>query len=86
MTFIELEPGSVETTIVHAVTGEERVLRSAYAVGCDGARSQVRESLGIGQEGAVKAGCMELPPGPAYSAPATPPNLIRPAGSCNSGS
>lgn len=50
----------VETTIVHANTGERRVLRSAYAVGCDGARSQVRASLGIEQEGAEEVATFAL--------------------------
>jgi len=41
----------VETTIAHAELGDHRVLRSAYVVGCDGARSRVRESLGVTQDG-----------------------------------
>jgi len=42
---------AVQTTIVHGETGEQLVLRSAYMVGCDGAHSRVRRSLGVEQEG-----------------------------------
>lgn len=50
----------VHTAIVHAQTGEHRVLRSAYVVGCDGAHSQVRRSLGIEQEGAEGVASLAL--------------------------
>jgi FAD-dependent monooxygenase len=48
---VSQDAAGVHTAIVHRETGEEHVLRCAYAVGCDGAHSQVRRSLGIGQEG-----------------------------------
>lgn len=41
----------VTTTLGHADTGESQTVLSSYVVGCDGARSQVRECAGITQEG-----------------------------------
>jgi 2-polyprenyl-6-methoxyphenol hydroxylase-like FAD-dependent oxidoreductase len=35
----------------HAETGERETISASYVVGCDGSKSQVRESLGIRQEG-----------------------------------
>jgi 2-polyprenyl-6-methoxyphenol hydroxylase-like FAD-dependent oxidoreductase len=57
---VEQDPDVVSTMIVHGDTGEECVLRSAYVVGCDGARSQVRASLGIEQEGAEAVAALAL--------------------------
>jgi FAD-dependent monooxygenase len=50
----------VRTTIAHGETGDELVLYSAYVVGCDGAHSQVRRSLGIKQEGAEAVAAMAM--------------------------
>ncbi|KAL5093506.1 hypothetical protein Trisim1_010237 [Trichoderma cf. simile WF8] len=41
----------VEVTAIDAKTGEETTFHSRYAVGCDGANSVVRESLGIKLDG-----------------------------------
>lgn len=46
----ELEEGA-EVTVINGQTGEESVLQADYAVGCDGAHSVLRESLGIELEG-----------------------------------
>jgi 2-polyprenyl-6-methoxyphenol hydroxylase-like FAD-dependent oxidoreductase len=60
VTRVAQEADMVETTIVNAELGDERVLRSAYVVGCDGARSQLRESLAIAQEGAEAVAAFAL--------------------------
>ena len=41
----------VEATIVDAATGEQRIARAAFLVGCDGAASTVRAGLGIALSG-----------------------------------
>jgi FAD-dependent monooxygenase len=48
----------VETRVQNPLTGGEEVIRSQYAVGCDGASSLVRKSLGIDLDG-----------GPMYASP-----------------
>jgi 4-hydroxyisophthalate hydroxylase len=50
-TQISQDDGSVRVTAV-AGSGEQRVIDAAYAVGCDGAHSTVREQAGIGSGGA----------------------------------
>ena len=40
---------SVSVSIRHRTTNQQRVLRGAYVVGTDGARSRVREEIGISQ-------------------------------------
>jgi 4-hydroxyisophthalate hydroxylase len=47
---VSAEADGVLITAV-ADTGEEREIRGAYVVGCDGARSLVREQAGIGRSG-----------------------------------
>jgi 2-polyprenyl-6-methoxyphenol hydroxylase-like FAD-dependent oxidoreductase len=44
--------GGVRVTISETDGGDRRVLEAEYAVGCDGARSTVREQLGIDRGGA----------------------------------
>lgn len=44
------DPTGVSVAVTDVDTGEERTLRSGYVVGCDGAASTVRRSLGIGLE------------------------------------
>jgi 2-polyprenyl-6-methoxyphenol hydroxylase-like FAD-dependent oxidoreductase len=51
VTSVEEVGDEVVTTLRRTGGGPERTLRSAYVVGCDGASSVVRESLGIGLEG-----------------------------------
>ena len=41
----------VQVTAVDAATGVEKVIRSSYAVGCDGANSVLRSSAGIKLDG-----------------------------------
>ncbi|KAL7907286.1 FAD-dependent monooxygenase [Trichoderma velutinum] len=41
----------VEVTAIDAKTGQETIFHSRYAVGCDGANSILRESLGISLDG-----------------------------------
>jgi 2-polyprenyl-6-methoxyphenol hydroxylase-like FAD-dependent oxidoreductase len=50
----------VQTTIAHGETGDELVLHSAHVVGCDGAHSQVRRSLGIEQDGAEAVAALAM--------------------------
>ncbi|KNG83319.1 hypothetical protein ANOM_007572 [Aspergillus nomiae NRRL 13137] len=42
----------VESTITHVDTGVEHLVRSQYVIGCDGAGSRVRKSVGINLTGA----------------------------------
>lgn len=42
---------TVTTTIEDRSTGKTYTLRSRFMVGCDGAKSRVRESLGIERDG-----------------------------------
>ena len=46
---VEQDANGVSITIASRQGGDERVLRAAYAVGCDGARSVVREQAGLSQ-------------------------------------
>lgn len=48
----------VETRVRNPHTGGEKVIRSQYAVGCDGASSLVRKNMGIALDG-----------GPMYASP-----------------
>ncbi|MHB8690479.1 MAG: FAD-dependent monooxygenase [Solirubrobacteraceae bacterium] len=48
---ITQSPEAVQTTIVHSETGERLTLSSEFVVGCDGAHSRVRRSVGIEQQG-----------------------------------
>lgn len=43
--------GGAEVVVVDTSTGAEKVIRSKYAVGCDGANSVLRKSLGIELDG-----------------------------------
>ena len=43
------DSGGVTATITARTGGAERVVRAAYVVGCDGARSRVREQAGLTQ-------------------------------------
>ncbi len=49
---IEQDEGGARVTIVETDGGTKRVLEADYVVGCDGARSTVREQLGIDRGGA----------------------------------
>jgi len=60
VTAVAQDADGAQTTIAHAETGEELVLRSDYVVGCDGAHSQVRRSLGIEQEGAEAVAALAM--------------------------
>lgn len=44
-------PTGVETRVIEPQTGVEQVIHSQYGVGCDGASSLVRKSLGINLDG-----------------------------------
>jgi 4-hydroxyisophthalate hydroxylase len=46
---IEPDDNGVTATIVARADGSQRVVRAAYVVGCDGARSRVREQSGLTQ-------------------------------------
>ncbi|KAK1240402.1 hypothetical protein MKX07_004430 [Trichoderma sp. CBMAI-0711] len=50
----------VESTLTDVITGEQHVVRSKYVVGCDGAGSRVRRSLGINLLGGPVPGAMML--------------------------
>jgi FAD-dependent monooxygenase len=43
---IETDDG-VESTLTDVTTGEQHIVHSKYVVGCDGAGSRVRKSVGI---------------------------------------
>lgn len=45
------DDNEVTSHLVDVLTGDQIRLRSRYVIGCDGASSQVREAVGIGQEG-----------------------------------
>lgn len=47
--------GRVESTLIDTATGARHIVTSKYVIGCDGAGSPVRESIGI-----------ELTGGPVY--------------------
>jgi 2-polyprenyl-6-methoxyphenol hydroxylase-like FAD-dependent oxidoreductase len=49
---IEQDEGRAEVTIVEEGGGGRRLVEAEYLVGCDGARSMVRDSLGIDRGGA----------------------------------
>lgn len=49
---IEQDSAGVRITVIEAVTGKRETLTAEYAVGCDGAHSQVREQIGIPRGGA----------------------------------
>jgi 2-polyprenyl-6-methoxyphenol hydroxylase-like FAD-dependent oxidoreductase len=51
VTNVEQDADGVVTTMVSREGDEERSVRSSYVVGCDGANSAVRESLGITESG-----------------------------------
>jgi 3-(3-hydroxy-phenyl)propionate hydroxylase len=44
------EPGRVRVTFTDSVTGDERIVDTAYVLGCDGANSVVRTSIGVAME------------------------------------
>lgn len=48
---VEEEGGRVKVSVTNFKTGESETWRSEYVVGCDGASSQVRRSLGYGLDG-----------------------------------
>src|SRR5207248_374318 len=49
---IEDDDRGVRVTVTDEGAGERRVVEAEYVVGCDGARSMVREHLGIDRGGA----------------------------------
>jgi 2-polyprenyl-6-methoxyphenol hydroxylase-like FAD-dependent oxidoreductase len=49
MATVSQDDAGVTATITSRADGAERVVRAAYAVGCDGARSRVREQAGLTQ-------------------------------------
>ncbi|MCW3002877.1 MAG: hypothetical protein JWQ20_2175 [Conexibacter sp.] len=51
LTGVTQDAGGVSATIAESNSGEERVVRTAYLVGCEGARSVARSALGIGLDG-----------------------------------
>ncbi|WP_029113203.1 bifunctional 3-(3-hydroxy-phenyl)propionate/3-hydroxycinnamic acid hydroxylase [Mycobacterium sp. URHB0044] len=44
------EPGRVRVTFADRLTGEQHVVDAGYVLGCDGANSIVRSSIGVGME------------------------------------